>query len=450
MEFFQKALAFIVTLGVLVTIHEFGHFWVARRCGVKILRFSVGFGSPLLTWRDKQGTEFVIAALPLGGYVKMLDEREGDVSAEERHLTFNQQAVGKRIAIAAAGPVANFIFAVFAYWCMFVLGIQTLAPVVGSVSNNSPAQQAGIVAGAELTSVDGSPVYSWGDVNMQLVGRLGDTGAIEFGYRLPDESLPHDATVPINDWLIGKVEPNPVLELGMRSFVPDAPAVVHGVTQGGRAQQGGMEPGDRIVAVEGRPVGNWSDFVREIKASPEKQLTLSLERAGRSLDISVRPEAREHNGEAYGVIGAEAKATEWPPGMLRDVKYSPFVAVGKALEETWDMSLLTLTALKKIVTGRISVENLGGPLTIASAAGISAKSGLEAFLGFLAYLSISLGILNLLPIPVLDGGHLLYYFVELIRGKPLSEEKQQLGIKVGMALIAFVMLLAFYNDLSKL
>ena len=450
MMIIQTVLALAVTLGVLVSIHEYGHFWVARRCGVKVLRFSIGFGKPLYTWRDKQGTEFVIAALPLGGYVKMLDEREGEVAEADLPYAFNRQPVGERIAIAAAGPVANFLFAIVAYWSMFLLGTQAIIPVIGSVNPDSVAAQAGLEQDAEILAVDGVETPTWSDVSFQLLRRLGDSGDISIRTRPFQGTSESTFYLPVSEWLVGEVEPNPMDALGIEPFRPQVLPVIDEVSKDGRAFEAGLQTGDLVLSVNGESVEDWNAFVSLVQAKPEEALTIIVRRSDAEVNLRITPASREVNGKTIGYIGAGVLPPEYPEQLMRTVQFGPIESVGRAINKTWEMTSMTLGALKKMLVGLISVENLGGPITIAKVAGASASSGLESFLGFLAYLSISLGVLNLLPIPVLDGGHLLYYFVELVRGKPLSEEKQLLGLKIGMAIIAFVMLFAFYNDLSRM
>ncbi|OZG70478.1 RIP metalloprotease RseP [Hahella sp. CCB-MM4] len=450
MMIIQTILALIVTLGVLVSIHEFGHFWVARRCGVKVLRFSIGFGKPLYTWRDKRNTEFVVAALPLGGYVKMLDEREGDVSEAELPYAFNRQPVLSRIAIAAAGPIANFLFAILAYWFMFLLGTQTVVPVVGEVSPESVSQMAGLEPNNEIVAVDGVATASWADVNIQFLRRLGDSGEIELEVRSIDSGQENTYRLGIDQWLVGVVEPDPMKALGIEPFRPELLPIIDVVEPDSRAKAAGLLKGDQIISIDGKSIDDWYGFVDVIKSSPEKLLHVKVRRGEETVELLMTPASRELDEKVSGYIGAGPQIPKYPEHLLRTVQYGPLASVGEALNKTWDMTAMTLGSLKKMVMGLISIENLGGPITIAKVAGASASSGVESFLSFLAYLSISLGVLNLLPIPVLDGGHLLYYFVELVRGKPISEEKQLLGLKIGMAIIAFVMLFAFYNDLSRM
>ena len=450
MDLLFTLLATVVALGLLVTIHEYGHFWVARRCGVKVLRFSIGFGPALYSWHDRRGTEFVIAGIPLGGYVKMLDEREAPVPAEELDQAFNRKTVKQRIAIVAAGPVANFLLAIVAFWLIAVVGITTVAPVTGPVAPESIAARAGLSEGLEILEVDGTRTPTWHDVNLQLIRRLGETGQLQLLAR-DGESAPQRYTLQLTDWLRGVDQPDPLAALGLTSWKPVIAPLIDQISPGGAAERAGLQPGDLIIAMDGQPVQDWlTEVVPRIQASASQPLNLTLERDGRRHSLTLTPDAREQNGKQVGFIGAGIGAFEWPENMVRSIDYNPLAAIPVAVIKTWDMTVLTLDSLKKMITGLVSAKNLSGPITIAKVAGASAKSGLESFLSFIAYLSISLGVLNLLPIPVLDGGHLVYYIAEWIRGKPLSERIQGWGLQVGLTLIVGVMLFAIYNDISRL
>lgn len=446
----QTILALIVTLGILVTIHEFGHFWVARRCGVKVLRFAWGFGTPLYIWKDKLNTEFAICALPLGGYVKMLDEREEPVEPEQLHLSFNQQSVYKRIAIAGAGPLANFLFAIFAYWVILLLGSQVVVPVLGEIAPDSAVAQAGLQSGHEIVSVDDKATPEWSDINLQLVKRLGDSGSIAFGVRETSDGLARTYQVPIEDWLVGQVQPDPMAALGIVPFRPKTPALLEEIAEDGAAHAAGLQAGDKVLAIDGDWVADAGRFVDTVKNAAGQALQFTVARGTEELLITVTPRPTESDGQTIGLIGVMLASVEYPSSHLRELNYGVLGSLQEAVVKTWDMSVVILSAIKKMIMGQISAENLGGPITIANAAGSSASYGIESFLNFLAYLSVSLGILNLLPIPMLDGGHLLYYFIEVVKGKPLSEKMQIVGIKIGMALIAMIMLFAFYNDLSRI
>lgn len=449
MQIIETVLALALTLGILVTLHEYGHFWVARRCGVKVLRFSVGFGKPMFSWYDKHGTEFAVAAIPLGGYVKMLDEREGPVPEELRDQAFTSKPPSQRIAIAAAGPLANFIFAIFAYWLLSVVGVTHVAPIVGQIADESVAERVGLQEGMEIHAVDGHRVSSWRDVNMRILERTGEHGLISM--EVSEDGARGTVSGELSGWGLSDDTPNPLAEFGITPWRPAVPPVLGQISDGGRAQAAGLQPGDRIVAVGGEPISSWFELVEFIRNAPEQTLQVTIERNGAEQSVSVTPEAKtQENGESIGFVGAGVEAISWPEEVLRDVSYGPFAAVPVALSETWADTRLTLVAIKKMVTGLLSPTNLSGPITIARVAEASVSSGFEDFVRFLAYLSVSLGILNLLPVPVLDGGHIVYYTIEALRGKPLSEQAQAFGLRIGMAMILTLMVFALYNDLMRL
>ena len=440
----------LVALGVLVTFHEFGHFWVARRCGVKVLRFSVGFGTPLVRWHDRHGTEFVVAAIPLGGYVKMLDEREGEVPPALLGQSFNRKPVGQRIAIVAAGPVANFLLAILFFWVVALLGSQQVRPVIGAVESGSLAASAGLVAGQEVVSIDGKPTNGWSAVNLQLVRRLGESGTLQVGVRDEGATVERQHEINLDHWLKGVDEPDPIQSLGLRPWRPAINPVLAEIDPKGPAAAAGLKTGDTLLALDGIALKDWQQVVDSVRARPEAKVRLSVERDGARLEVPVTLARRGEGQASGGYLGAGVKAVEWPAEMLREISYGPMDAVGESLSRTWNMSVLTLESLKKMLFGELSVKNLSGPITIAKVAGASAQSGVGDFLNFLAYLSISLGVLNLLPIPVLDGGHLLFYLIELARGRPLSDRVQGWGVQIGISLVIGVMLLALINDLGRL
>ncbi|MFP3979080.1 RIP metalloprotease RseP [Marinobacter sp. KMM 10035] len=449
MQIIQTVLALALTLGILVTLHEYGHFWVARRCGVKVLRFSVGFGKPLFSWYDRHGTEFAIAAIPLGGYVKMLDEREGPVPEEIRDQAFTSKPPSQRIAIAAAGPAANFLFAILAYWLLGVVGVTHVAPIVGGVAEESVASNVGLREGMEIHAVDGHRVSSWRDVNMRILERAGEQGVIT----LDVSSAGAQGTLSgeLGGWSLSDETPNPLGEFGITPWRPDVPAILGQIADGGRAQIAGLQTGDHVLAVNDEPIANWFELVASIRSSPEQTLTLTIERAGLEQSVQITPaEKKQDSGEVIGFVGAGVEAVSWPDSVMRDVRYGPLAAIPVALDETWADTRLTLVAIKKMVTGLLSPSNLSGPITIARVAEASVSSGFEDFIRFLAYLSVSLGILNLLPVPVLDGGHIVYYTIEAIRKKPVSDAVQELGLRIGMAMILTLMVFALYNDLMRL
>ncbi|MDR5897750.1 RIP metalloprotease RseP [Halomonas vilamensis] len=451
MGLIQNILAVIVVLGLLVTFHEFGHFWVARRCGVKVLRFSVGFGKPLWSRTDRHGTEYAVAAIPLGGYVKMLDEREAPVPDEELQYAFNRKNVWQRVAIVAAGPLANFLLAIVAYWALFVAGTSTVMPLVGDVVSGSPAEQAGLERGAEIVAIEDEPVRAWDEINLKLVALIGHNGELNIEARPENTTTSRRYALPVNNYLVRQDPPQPLQSLGITPWQPDFPAVLGQVMDGEAAHAAGLRSGDRIVAVNGEAVDDWMTFVNIVRGNAGEALDVRIERDGSEQTLSLTPGRNTlENGVEVGYIGAGVEPVEWPEELRREIRYGPVEAVGQAFNKTGDMVILTLDAIRKMLVGLISPSNLSGPITIAQISGDSARAGMEAFVGFLAYLSISLGVLNLLPIPVLDGGHLLYYLVEIVRGRPVSEQAQAVGLRIGLAMVGTLMIMALYFDLMRL
>lgn len=446
----QTVLWFLVALAILVTVHEFGHFYVARRCGVKVLRFAIGFGPILLSWRDRHDTQYALAAIPLGGYVKMLDEREVEVPPEQKHQSFNGKNVWQRIAIVAAGPVANFILAILLFWALMLPGVRGLVPIVGEVASGSVAEQAGLEPGQEILAVDGEPTPTWQALNQQLLRRLGESGTISFQVKYPDSSLQYMSEAQLNSWLRGVEEPDPVAGLGLTLDMPKMQALVGEVSPDSPAARAGLQKGDKIVAVQGEPVDGWRDWVEKVRARPGEALEMTVERDGGQETLTVTPERVEAEGEVFGRVGVALQPQEWPESRVRNYQYGPVEAFVAGVDRTWETSGFVLLSVKKLLVGEISPKNLSGPITIAKVAGASADSGWKSFIGFVALLSIFLGVFNLLPIPVLDGGHLLYYFIEVIKGSPVSDKTQQLGFQVGLVMVVGLMMLAFYNDIMRL
>lgn len=450
MALIQTLLATLVALGILVTIHEWGHYWVARKCGVRVLRFSVGFGKPLFSWRGKDETEYVVAAIPLGGYVRMLDEREDKIPPEWQGQAFNTKPVLQRIAIVAAGPIVNLLFAVLAYWFLFVIGTSVVIPKIGEVRPGSPVEIAGMQPGEEIRAVNGFRVESWDQVNLRLAALIGDTRVIDIEAAEEGRSL-RRYQVNLSDWRVDLEQESPVSAIGFIPMRPDVVPVLGQLANGGRAAQAGLQTGDKIIRLNDQPVDSWQWLVEQIQQSPEQIMAFEVERNGLLMTMNVTPAVRESEGGVQtGFIGAGVQMPEWPDHMKREIRYGPIESLVMGVERTGQMMVLTLDSIRKMIVGIISVKNLSGPITIAKVAGDSAASGLVSFVSFLAYLSISLGILNLLPIPMLDGGHLMYYMVELIRGKPVSEQVQMFGLKIGMFLLFSLMALAIFNDLARL
>jgi len=451
LDLLQTILATLVTLGLLVTIHEWGHFWVARRCGVRVLRFSVGFGKPLFLWHDRTGTEYAVAAIPLGGYVRMLDEREGDVPADQRHEAFNNKSLLQRIAIVAAGPAVNLLFAVFAYWLMFMVGISAVKPVIGDLVPGSPAAQAGLEPGYQVMAVDGHQTASWEDVNLQLARWIGEDARLQLDLQHSERTERRSVQVVLREWQVDVEKQSPLNAIGIIPWRPAVPPVIGQLLADGPASQSGIRTGDRVIAINGTDVESWSDLVKHVQGSPEAPLQFSVERNDQVVELTMVPARRElPDGNAIGYIGAGVQAVDWPAHMQHEKQLGPIDGLVAATVKTGQMITLTLDSIWKMIEGVISVKNLSGPITIAKVAGASAASGFEAFVGFLAYLSISLGVLNLLPIPMLDGGHLLYYLVEAVRGKPVTEEVQLWGLKIGMTILFSLMAVAIFNDVARL
>jgi regulator of sigma E protease len=447
-----SVVAFIVAIGVLVTVHEFGHFWVARRLGVKVLRFSVGFGKPLWSRRfGTDNTELVVAAIPLGGYVKMLDEREGEVTAAEQHRAFNRQGLSTRIAVVTAGPVFNFLFAIAAYWLMFVNGVPGLRPVIGELIESSPAEQAGFMPGDEIRRIKDRSTSSWEVAVLALLDAgLDEQASFEVGVRDPQGN---DRLVQVRlDGSTRLLEKGGVLEnFGIKPWRPVYPAMIDRLVAGGPGEQAGLRAGDLVVSADGVAIKDWNQWVDYVRSRPARTIALQVQRGDERLDLSLTPEVVEDEGQNVGRIGAYVRLPDVDEHatMRVVVRYGVLEAVPAALGKTWEMSTLTLRTLWKMVSGKASVENLSGPISIARYAGQSAAIGLAAFLGFLAIVSVSLGVLNLLPIPILDGGHLMYYLIEMLKGSPVSEAAQMFGQRVGIILLILLMSLAFYNDLAR-
>jgi regulator of sigma E protease len=446
-----SALAFIVAIGVLVAVHEFGHFWVARRLGIKVLRFSIGFGRPLWRRTGADGTEYWISAIPLGGYVKMLDEREADVAVEDLSGAFNRQPPWKRIAVLLAGPGFNFLFAVAAYWLMFVAGVPAMKPLVGAIAPDSPAAIAGLEAGDRIVAVGGNRTDTMMDAQLELLKSIvpGGRATLELegasGERrsvvIEAAGDTHELTEP------GAMFPG----LGIGFWRPEIPAVIGEVLPEGTAATAGLEPGDRVLSAGGQPVGDWTGWVEFIRERPGETVELLVERDGERRSLTLLIGAADEEGRRVGRIGAAPRVAPelWDP-VRTEQKHGPLAAVGAAVGETWRMSALTVTMMARMIAGQVSVKNISGPINIAQAAGFTAAAGLTAFLSFLAIVSVSLGIINLLPIPLLDGGQIVYQFVEIAKGSPVSDRAQLIGQQVGILLLLLLMSFAFYNDIVRL
>lgn len=441
--------AFAVAIGVLVAFHEFGHFIVARRLGVKVLRYSIGFGKPLWGWTSrKSGTEYVIAAVPLGGYVKMLDEREGEVDPEERHLAFNTQPVWKRVAIVAAGPGFNFVFAVAAYWLVFMVGIVGMKPMLGNVAQGTPAFQAGLQRGDVIVSINDHDTPTWDVARTDLLEAALSSHSAQLEVRRTKGQRQR-----LNLDLRGvSTDPQKFYDqAGITPYQPKIKPVIGRVEPGSPAQQAGIQAGDRIVAIDGNKIQDWTALVKWVRAHPGATTRFTVARNGRQLTLPLKIGHVQSDGKTVGHIGAGVDVNRdlWQD-LRAEQRYGPGRALTAGASRTWEMTALTARMLWQMVVGRVSWRNISGPIDIAQYAGYTAQLGLSPFLSFLAIVSISLGVLNLLPVPVLDGGHLLYYVAELIKGSPLSEKTQMIGQQIGLVLLIMLMSLAFYNDIARL
>ena len=441
----------LATLAVLVAVHEFGHFWVARRCGVRVLRFSIGFGTVLLRWRDRLGTEYAVSAVPLGGYVKMLDEREGEVPEEDLPYAFNRKPVLARIAVVSAGPLANFVLAIVAFWALFLAGETGYVPIIGAVEEGSVAELAGLEAGQEIVAVDGEMTPTWQALQFRLLERIGDTGTVRFAARYPDSDVVYESSAQLDEWLAGEEQPDLLRGMGLTLYMPPIVPLLDEVVPDSPAQRAGLLSGDRILATDGVAMHLWGDWVDYVRERPGVTLSVLIERDGQQLTLPLTPEAVEDDsGETIGRVGVGVVIPAMPESQRREFRRGPVEALLAAGRRTGDLVSFTAESLVKMVQGLISPKNLSGPITIAKVATTSAKSGLESYISFLALLSVSIGVLNLLPIPVLDGGHLLYYSIELVAGRPVSERVQMVGYQIGLALVIGLMVFALYNDFTRL
>jgi regulator of sigma E protease len=444
--------AFLAAIGILVAVHEFGHYWVAKRLGFKVLRFSIGFGKPL--WlrvgRDADRTEYCVAAIPLGGYVKLLDEREGDVAPAELHRSFTRRPVVHRVAVLLAGPTMNLIFASFLYTVLAMAGTQVIKPIVGQVRLDSPAAVAGLERGDEVVRVGDRPVDDIEALQIGLIRQFSGDGVIPLTVRRA--GVEHGLTLRVMDDRRAMTEPGKLLPgLGFDLATWSAATLIQAAPADSAGAKAGLRTGDRLISVDGQPVVNMSDFVSMVTGAPARDISIEVERSGARLRIVAAVARVMEQDKPVGRLGITLQegARTWPPGAVVTHRAGPVDAVLEGVDKTWEMSSLTVQMLWRIVTGQVSAKNISGPISIAEFAGISAYLGVTAFLGFLAIISVSLGVLNLMPVPLLDGGQIVYQLVEAVKGSPLSERAQNFGQQVGIALLVVLMSLAFYNDISR-
>ncbi len=445
-------LSFVIALGILITFHEFGHYLIARWNNVKVLRFCVGFGQPIFRKRwGKDQTEWVIAAIPLGGYVKMLDENEGKVAPEDLPRAFNRQPVTRRFAIVAAGPIANFLFAVVLYWLLFILGVSGMKAVLGPVEPETPAAYAKFEAGETIVSIENEAIASWQDARWTLLRY-----AIDQTANIKIQTINKNGEINWRYLDLSQIDPDKLNEnllavIGLNSYQPTVEPVIAEVVTGGVGHHVGLMAGDEILAIDSDEIKTWSELVQKIRANPGRMLEIEILRNDRVITFDITPEVTIENGKQVGRIGIapvinQAEFEE----LIITISYPPAIAIQKAMVKTWETTVLTLQMLSKMITGDVSWKNISGPISIADYAGQSAQMGLVSYLAFLALISVSIGVLNLLPIPILDGGHLMYYLIEMVKGTPLSDKAVLMGQKIGLAMLLTLMTFAIYNDISRL
>lgn len=442
--------SFIIALGILVAVHEYGHYWVAKKCGVFVERFSIGFGK--VFWRKKNsvGTEFALSIIPLGGYVKMLDERVDEVKPEQKHQTFNSKSVYQRIAIIAAGPLANFIFAIFALWLMYLIGVPSVKPVIGEIKDNSIAATASLTAEQQIVAVGGKNVFDWQQVTYELISHIGENQLEITTADLEGRSV-SNWLLNIDGWEFDPDSQSPLQSMGIVPFTPNITNTLGFIGKGSAGERAGLMVGDEVVAIDEVELESWQDFVTVIRDNPKNTLKLQINRDAELIRLLVTPDLKSlESGEQIGYLGVSPRSEAWPDDMVFDQQYGLFGSLGKGIERTWRLIELSFDMIVKLVTGDVSVKALSGPISIAQGAGTTASYGVVFFLGFLALISVNLGVINLLPLPVLDGGHLAYYFVEMISGKPVPEHIQEIGFRIGAVLLLALMSIAIFNDIARL
>ncbi len=453
----------IVALGILITVHEFGHFWVGRRCGIHVLRFSIGFGPALYKWVDRRKTEYVIAFIPLGGYVRFLDSAADEVPPEMEKYEYNRKPLWQRIAVVLAGPVANFILAIFLLWVSMLFGERGIAPVIGEVIDRSPAAIAGIKSGDEIIAIDDKRTPTWRAVSIQLANYIGSSGEIHVQVMPHGGSVMRRTQIPVYQFLSAARAPNPIHELGLRRYIPPVPPIIAAVESGSPADIAGLVLGDYLQSVNGEELPSWQDWVKYVRAHPNETMDVIVLRAVDSATIPMRqnsheklraphtlqvtPAAVHQNGATFGRVGVTVASPTYPPSMQRTQHYNIFSAFVAALQKCIDLLYMTINILGKMIVGDVALSNISGPVMIAKLAGDTFAAGFLIFINFMAFLSLSLGVINLLPIPVLDGGHLVFLLIEGMKGSPLSLRVRAFATQMGMALLFTLLLFTVYNDI---
>ena len=447
-EILRNLAAFVAALGILVAVHEWGHFWVARRCGVKVERFSIGFGKALWSRTDKLGTEFVVAAIPLGGYVKMLDERVEQVKQEELHMAFNRQSVWKRIAIIAAGPGVNFLFAIFVLFVMFMIGVDSVKPVIKSAQPDSIFAQVSSDSYLTINSVNGHETADWNAVNLEIISAIGGQN-LEINVTSKN-GVNRNINLDTSGWKFDPDKESGLLSLGIVPFRPDVTNQIGKVVESTAGERAGLLENDIIVQLNGTTVQNWEQIVEFIQPRASEEVTIDVLRNGEAVQLTAVLGSTERDNRTIGLLGIYPFQAPWPEEYRFEQRYGPIDALIEGTKKTWRLMEVSVDMIGKLITGDVSVKNLSGPISIAQGAGISASYGIVTFLSFLALISVNLGIINLLPLPVLDGGHLFYYFIEILTGKPVPESVQEVGFKIGGIALLLLMSVAIFNDIARL
>jgi regulator of sigma E protease len=443
--------SFIIALGILVAVHEFGHFWVARRCGVKVEKFSIGFGKSIWSKVGQDGTEYSVSVIPLGGYVKMLDGRVDDLSEGEQQFAFDKKPLWKRTAIVAAGPAFNFLFAIFAYWLVFLIGVPAVKPVVGHVTPHSIAAEAGLQQGMELKAVSGVKTADWESVNMGLISHIGDKQLTMTVAPAEGIGIEEVKYFDLTNWNFDPEKESSMSALGFRPYTPEITPRLTSVSEQGAAARAGLEVGDVLTKIDEVEITDWQQVVNSIQQHPNAPVELEVERNGQPLTLTLIPDSRELSGDkVIGFAGIAPEVAEWPENYRFDLQFGVIESIGKAVEKTGQVINLTISMLKKLVVGDVGLNNLSGPISIAKGAGTTADYGLVYFLGFLALISVNLGIINLVPLPMLDGGHLLFFAIEAVIRRPVPEKVQEMGYRIGGAIIFSLMAVAIFNDFARL
>lgn len=447
----SQIVAFLFAIFLLVTVHEYGHFWVARRFGIKAIRFSIGFGKPIWRWLGKDGTEYVIAMLPLGGYVRLVDEREGEVAEADKPFAFNRKPVWIRFLVVLAGPVTNWLLAILLFWLVYAIGIQQVKPVIGKVTPDSIAAQAGLQPEDQIISIDGHNTPNWQKAMLAVVYRLGEKGKMQVTVQSAATKQPQTLTLNLANWSVGGLTPEPLRSLGITPYTPFVPPILAKVMPGLAAANAGLQPDDQILAVDGQSQQDWVGFVEYVQKHPGKTIELMIERNHQRLTIPVIIGSKHIlPWKTIGFLGVESKSVAFPASMKYQEHYSLAHAFMPAIQETATLSAFNFVIFGKMLIGRVSLKGLGGPITIYATASAAFKQGFVIYVGFLGLLSVMLACLNILPIPGLDGGHLFYFIIEAIRGRPVSVAAQVLAWRVGMIFLLLLMFQATLNDVLRL